>query len=344
MRTSRSAALFLFPVAMFQLLLSPSPADASWTEGGATILSLDELLPRIGGALGGGTLAGSVGTSLPGDTPVLLPLDADPDSPKTIQIALVQSGLALRAQAGGWNVVGASDEPEAARARTRLRTVVSLAPRPNQPDRVTTGGVVLFGEVVAPPYLVEVAGDAVEINGVAVFPVLGADVTPPEPTAVQVDTHDRMDAAVRNYGRNTGALGIAEAKRSLIGELSRLPGVTGAEWLDDENVRITHADGEGQILTLTQDGRDLDPPTTEQQRAAIETQAGSIRAALGDGATVFCGATYLLIDSSLDAAVLRGRIEQILRSGESDLLKIARLQAYTGHRDAAADLLYARAR
>jgi hypothetical protein len=332
---------FFIPLAALTLagFVFPSTASASWTEGEATILTLNELMPRVGGALGG-----LARTNLPGDTPVLLPPDSDLGSPKSIQIALVQSGLALRPQAGGWSIVDASAKSEAERARARLLPVVPLAPRATEPGRIQTGGVVLFGEVVAPPYRVEVSNDAVEINSVAVFPVPGSSATPPEPTKPQVETHDRMDAAVTNYRRNVGSQGPINAKRMLIEELMQMPGVTGAEWTGDDEVRLTRPDGSGEILTFATTGRDADPPTEESLRVALETQAEILRNTLAENATLFCGATYLLGNPAPDAAALRARIEEILQSGDSNALKIARLQAYTGHRDAAADLLYARVR
>ncbi len=326
-------------VSIFLISMFPMTAGASWTEGEATILTLDEVLPRVGALLGG-----SARTTVPGDTPVLLPAGSDIESPKAIQIALAQSGFVLGFSAGGWTIAGASSNGEAVRARTRLRPVASLAPRPMESDVIQSGGLVLFGEVVEPPYRVEIVGEAIEINGVAVFPVPGADVSPPEPTTTQIDTHDRMDAAARNYERNAGTLGSAEAKRILIGELSRLPRVTGAEWLDEETVRLIRPAGDGEIITFARVGREADPPTAEALRAALETEAQLLSRALAENATVFCGATYLLTDSALDAGTLRRRIEEILHSDEPDLLKIARLQVYTGHRDAAADLLFARAR
>jgi len=281
---------------------------------------------------------------LPGDTPVLLPPDSDSDSPKTIQIALVQSGLALRSREGGWDVVEAYAKSENERARTRLQPIVVLRPLATEPDRIQTGGAVIFGEVVPPPYSVEVVNDAIEINGVAVFPVRGPNVAPPKPSKTQTETHNGMDAAVTNYRRNLGTLGSAESKQTLIDDLKRLPGVTGAEWLDGETIRLIRPDGDGEIIRLTQGGREPDPPTAESLREALETQAASLRKALGENATVFCGATYLLTNHAVDAGTLRARIEQVLGSGESNALKIARLQAYTGHRDAAADLLFARVR
>jgi hypothetical protein len=329
------------PVAVVIVLSATVPmvADASWTEGGATILTLDEIMLRLGTALGQ-----AARTTLPGDTPVLLPRDSDIDSPKTIQIALVQSGLALRSQESGWIVVDAYAKSESARARTRLLPIAPQRSLATGPNRIQSGGAVLFGEVIPPPYSVEVVNEVVEVNGVAVFPVSGADVAPPEPTKAQIASHDGMDAAATNYERNLSVRGITQAKQLLIDELSRLPGVTGAEWLDDETVRLIRPGGDGEIITFARTGRDADPPTEDALEETLRIQAEALRDALRENATIFCGATYLLTNATIDAATLRARIEQVLDSGESDALRISRLQAYTGHRDAAADLLFARIR
>jgi len=70
--------------------------------------------------------------------------------------------------------------------------------------------------------------------------------------------------------------------------------------------------------------------------------ADDLAAALAAGHTVVAGATYLLTVDETGAAALRARLDAILAAAEPEALTLARLQARLGHRDAAADLLYAR--
>jgi hypothetical protein len=99
-----------------------------------------------------------------------------------------------------------------------------------------------------------------------------------------------------------------------------------------------------EILSFTEEGRDPDPPTAESRRENLELQADLMRNALRDGATVLGGATYLLTLTEPGAEEFRARVRTITDSAEPMELKIARIQAYTGHREAAIDLLLARTR
>lgn len=317
-------------------LLAVGSSKAAWTEGGCTILSLGELQPMLEAHLGV-----SLQTTIPDGTPLLIPRGLAPESPKALNIALTGSGLALRTDGATTTIVLGHQLTESARALTRLLPAAPVAPGVTDPGAISRGGVAIFGQLLEPPFLVESTPEAVEINGVLVFPSPGPDVEPPQPTAEQTLIHERMSAAREAYAWNRSALGVDEARRRLLDAVAGLPGVGSAEWADDEELVLFREDGIEEVLWFPAETMDFSPPTPADRRAFMGIMAEGIRRSLCADRTVLCGATYLITVDELPAEALRGRLLEIISSTEPENLRLARLQAHTGHRDAAADLLFA---
>jgi hypothetical protein len=88
--------------------------------------------------------------------------------------------------------------------------------------------------------------------------------------------------------------------------------------------------------------RAADPDNAAAASERLESLAASLRRVLREDGTLVVGTSYLGTSTELAAGALRARLESVLGSPEPDLLKIARMQARLGQRNAAADLLYLR--
>jgi hypothetical protein len=199
----------------------------------------------------------------------------------------------------------------------------------------------LFGKLVPPPYRVELSGDVIEINGVVVFPSPGPLSRPPDPSARVTDIFDRMSSARETYTRNRTVLGAEGARAALVVELKQIPGFKQVDWVSDDEVRIIRQDGIEERMSFAE-LRPTDPDNEQAQQAFLQAQAELLRGVLKDNGTILCGATYLIPVQDIPADSFRQKVNGIVTSGEPEALKLARLQVYTGNRDAAADLLFAR--
>lgn len=333
---ARAAFLAVLGLALLGGVLVPA-ASAAWTEGDATILTLDEALPALRAGLDA-----SVTTSLPGDTPVLLPAGADPADVKALRAALVLSGLALTGERGAQAVTRPHAYSDAERAARRRYDVSPQAPGRGADGAIERGGALLYGRLLAPPFRVEAAAGAVLVNGVTIYPSPGPSTPPPAVSAADEEAFALLNAAIEGYHRDRGALGAALARDRCRAALAALPGVTGAAWRGEDEIVMTRADGSEEGITLAPRFREAEPPTPEEVAAHMAATAEDLAAALAAGHTVVAGATYLLTVDEIGAAALRARLEEILAAAEPEALTLVRLQARLGHRDAAADLLYAR--
>ncbi len=317
------------------LLVGALPAQAAWTEGEVTILSLDEFMPLLAANMGL-----KIHTDLPGSTPVILPVGIPRNHPKAVAIALVNSGLGLRQvdKATMEVVVGLGPASEA--AEMRRKDIIPVAPAAKSAGAINKGGAVLYGQIVPPPYQVEVAGDQILINGVVVYPTPGLPGPPPD-KAVH-DLVAGMDRAREIYDREVMDLGEETARFNLQQNMEAVTGIETAEWLDDNRLSLRMSDGDEEILVLRGDGRDTNPPTPADIAANLRQLANDLSETLRQDFTVCAGTTYLTTAPERGATALRNRLREILASGEDENLKLLRLEARTGHRDAAADMLYAR--
>jgi len=333
---ARAACLAVLGLALLGGILVPA-ASAAWTEGDATILTLNEALPALRAGLDA-----SVSTSLPGDTPVLLPAGTDPADIKALRAALVLSGLALAEERGAMAVTRPHTYTDAERAARRHYDVTPQALGRGADGAIERGGALLFGRLLAPPFRVEATAEAVFVNGVAVYPSPGASAPPPAVTAADEEAFALLEAAIEGYHRDRGALGAALARDRCRDAMAALPGVASAAWRSDDEIVLTRADGTEEGVVLTPRPREATPPTPEEVAEHMAATADDLAAALAAGHTVVAGATYLLTVDETGAAALRARLDAILAAAEPEALTLARLQARLGHRDAAADLLYAR--
>ncbi len=311
------------------------PVQAAWTEGEVTILSMSEFLPLLSANMGLNT-----NTDLPGSTPVILPVGIPRNNPKAVAIALVNSGLGLQQvdKATVKVVVGLGPASEAAEMRRKV--IFPVAPAAKSAGAIDKGGALLYGQIVAPPYQVEVAGDQVLINGVAVYPTPG--LPGPAPDKAVNDLVAGMDRAREIYDREVMDLGEKTARFNLQQNMETVTGIETAEWLDDNRLSLRMSDGDEEILVLQGDGRDANPPTPADIAANLRQLAADLSETLRQDFTVCAGTTYLTTAPERGATALRNRLREILASGEDENLKLLRLEARTGHRDAAADMLYAR--
>jgi len=341
MNSTRCFGRARFLVALgFLSLIIPWPrgsaALAAWSEGRHQILALSELLPQLTADLNG-PVRNEMGT----DAAVLLVEGADPDVPQTLRAALLLSGMRLREDRGAWTVVPAQPKPERERALDRAIPVSPVAPAPGTGAAISTGGVAFFGHLMPPPFSVTRSGDVIEINGVPVFPSPGVLTPPPAPSVRVVEIFDRMESARESYLRNRDLLGVERASTELTSELRAIPGFTEVEWIADDEVRILREDGIEERMSFAE-FRPPDPDNSLAQERYLDEQVLLFREILEEEGTLLCGATYLIPVQEIGAGDFRRRVEEVAGSPEEDALKLARIQAYTGNRDAAADLLYAR--
>ncbi len=310
-------------------LAIPLHAGAAWTEAGHSILTLDEALGRLHSETG---IAGR--SALPGDTPVIFPGDPSQLGPKAIQVALVQSGMALRDD-------GEIVRPHALseRMRAERRRIPHFISTPRGQDAIDSGGLVLFGTVHEPPFTVEVSMGEVLINGVSVYPSPGEAAAPPTPSDRQRANHESLEAGVADFASSSRQGDEHGARQRLAASMLERPEILSAEWTGDSDLTLTHRDGSIELITISDEGRDADASASSEDEA-LRGLADGLRRNLEDNFTVLAGASYLLTVNHANAHSFRRRVEEIRNSGESELMKLARLQAWTGQRNAAADLLF----
>ena len=205
---------------------------------------------------------------------------------------------------------------------------------------ITSGGALLYGTMVEPPFRIEVAGGEILLNGVTVYPSPG--IPGPIPDAATVDLFTATSTACDTYRQDLTTRGGVAARRDLRQTLVAHAAIESAEWLDEDRLRLLKNDGSEEILVLHWEARDADPPTEADRQADLVATAEDLRQALRLDFTICAGTTYLLTAPERGATALRDRLREIISSDDDDDLKLLRLQARTGHGDVAADLLYTR--
>jgi hypothetical protein len=332
-RAAQSRTALVLCGMAFGAIASTAPALAAWEENGRTILTVAEVLPMLTAALG--TTAQS---DVKPSTPVLCDADAIGGDSKALQAALLQSGLRFDRLTS--TVRDAHPTSERARAERRLLAAAPFDVSPDDPQGIPTGCVALFGQLVAPPYRLELVRDVIELNGVAIFPVPGEPVPAPQVTEVHVQTHNLLSAAMERYQSRRGTPEEADARNALLADLRAVPGVSEASWLGPDDVSMTR-NGSQEYVTFG-DERESSPGDDAARTEVLNSQLASLRDVLVQDGTLLCGASYLIPVWEPAASAFRPRLEAITRSSEAEALRIARLQAYTLDRAAAADLIFAR--
>jgi len=320
-------AVFPFLILFF---LAPTIAGAAWTEAGSTILTLEEAMASLDSAGGG-----AVRSALPGDTPILMPGDAS--DLKSLKVALLLSGLSLRP---GGEIIQPKGLDE--RSRAERRRLPHFAATPRGGNTIDQGGLVLFGTLHEPPFAVEVVGTEILINGVAVYPSPGPAATPPAPSAEQRSFHEKLETAGAAFAAAAGGNDAQKIREELAATMLDLDGIENAEWTSDQDLQLTHSDGSIEVIAFDHEAREADPDPAASQDEALRSLAEGLRRVLRDNYTVMAGASYLLTVTNSNADAFFQRIREIEDSSDSEALKLARLQAWTGQRNAAADLLFNR--
>lgn len=317
--------------------VAPSPLRAATSEGSVAILELQEVAPSLNVAA-----QSFVELRVPPETPIVWPQGVEPNSTdlKVLASVLLQNGLVLAPDGAAATVRPIDARSERDRARPRLIDVEAAAVPSADPAAIATGAVALFGRLVDPPYRFEIADDAVLVNGVAVFPAPGPQTSGPRATAGDEEVHARLDAALAAYEEDQIREGTAAARARLTQVLTGLPGIAGLDWRG-EALYLRRDDGLEEAFTFDP-VREPAPLGPEERRAFLEEQAEIFAGLLRDGTVLLFGATYMLSADDLPARDFVARVDSVRRSSENDALRIARIQALTHHRDAAADLVFAR--
>lgn len=308
-------------------------AEASWTENEITILSLDEVRVRLDGV--------SLDGSLSGSTPILIPPGWDATHPADLRAVLSLSGVALRRDTDRETLFAPLALIDEAAAAARRRPFAAVPPPLDGPGVVARGAVILHGEFLEPPFQFEVDDAGILVNGVRVFPVPGPNVPPPAPTSEQERSHAAREAAFEVYQQRMAAGDAVTARSELRSRALEIPGVISARWDGDRALILERDNGRQEVLYVGDDLRTPDPPSDEERRASFEDQAASMRRTLLNDRTLLLGATYTLAILEPDAPAFRRRLTAILASSEPRTLKLARIQAYTAHRESATDILLA---
>lgn len=324
--TRRSAAIFIGSL----FLLIPIAAGATWTEAGFTILDLGETLSRLDGSGDH-----SARTVLPTNTPVLFSDEPESISRKALAVALLQSGLAIMPDG---EIIDPHSMDERSRAERRHIPHFSVTPRGG--DTIDMGGLVLFGEIHEPPFAVEVIADEIHINGVAVYPSPGPAALPPVPSSGQKNAHETLEAAGASYALAQGRGEAQRAREELAATMLERPEIEHAEWINDKDLQLSNTDGSIEMITFSDEAREADPDGILAEDKALSALAEGLGQALRDNYTVMVGASYLLTVTNSNAYSFARRVREIRESPDSEALKLARLQAWTGQRNAAADLLF----
>ncbi|MDP6418038.1 MAG: hypothetical protein QF492_02050 [Candidatus Krumholzibacteria bacterium] len=321
---------------MIATLLLPASVGAAWTEGDDRILSLDEAMVELGG-----DRSVSLRSSLPGDTPIVL-MDGDGNSiqgSKALAVALVQSGLSLRADG---DIVSSHAFTERERAERRRYPQFSIAPSARADDAINAGGAVLYGKTYAPPFRIEVIQGEIRLNQVTIYPAPGPSAAAPKATAAQIEAHQRNEALFAAYDAEKNARGAQAAREAVSAGIASDSRFQSSRWLDDGSLTVVMPDGTEETFRFDVEQREPDANNDSVMAEHLKSLADDLRAALERDYTVVAGASYVTTTSSMDAGSLRRRVDEILYSAEPEALKLARLHVITGHREAAADLLYLR--
>ena len=327
----RATVLLFLGVILF---VSSAPrADGAWIENDIQILSLSEVRSRLSGT--------AIESSLSETTPVLVPPGWDATHPADLRAILSLSGLALRREASGETVFAPHDLIDETGAATRRRPVSPTPPPADADGAIVRGAVILHGEFFEPPFHVLSNDAGIRINGVAVFPVPGPNVPPPVPTAAQEQSHAAREAAFEAYRETMAEGDPISARTQLRAHALTIPDVRSARWDGDQALILERENGTEEVIYVGDDFRSPDPPSAEDMRAAFDAQAESMRQILRDDRTLLLGATYTLAILEPDAPRFELRLEEIMASGEDGALKLARIQAYTAHRESATDIFLA---
>jgi len=317
--------------------LVPSSLPAATVEGNVTIYELQEVAPSLAVAT-----QAIVELNAPPETPIVWPRGVEPASTdlKVLASVLLQNGLVLTLDGAAATVRPFDGRDERDRARPRLLDVEATPVPPSDPAAIATGAVAVFGRLVDPPYRFDVVGDAVLVNGLEVFPSPGPQTPAPLATASDQEAHARLDAALSAYDADRIRIGTEAARARLAGGLAGVPGIAGHEWRG-EALYLRRDDGLEEAFTFDP-VREPAPLGPEERRAFLEEQAEIFAGLLRDGTVMLFGATYVLAADDIPASEFVARVSAVRRSSENDRLRIARIQALTHHRDAAADLVFAR--
>lgn len=315
-------------------LFSIASLAASATEAGRTIVPLHELIPQLER-----DLSGPVTSDAPSDSPILLSVDEEGDWPGALRTALIQSGLTLRAAGEQWRVEPIWSESEETRSTRRQWSFSPIPPPLGESNVIATGSVIAFGREIAAPYRVMVEEDQVLINGVPVFPTPGEPSPPPIPSDEATSEFQFLNNALALYSSDLTSFGSATARENFAARFRSRRGIQAAEWTGDSDLRLEQADGTVKVISIDPETKSGPPMTAAQWREFLEIQAENIRTELREDRLVLCGSTYFSTIDTPSAQFLT-RVREIRAGKENDALRIARLQAWTGHRDAAADLLY----
>jgi hypothetical protein len=178
------------------------------------------------------------------------------------------------------------------------------------------------------------------INGVSIYPSPGDAATPPTPSEEQISAHSRLESAGADFAQNRDQGELQEAQQNLAELMLERPEIEAARWINEQELQLVHRDGSIEMIIITDEGREPDDDRVSAENEALENMATGLRRTLTENYTVMAGATYLLTVTHANAHSFRERIEELRTSTESEAMKLARLQAWTGQRNAAADLLY----
>jgi hypothetical protein len=307
---------------------------ASTVEAGRTIVSLHDLIPQLERELSGPVIG-----TVPSESPVLLSVDEEGDWPDALRASLIQSGLTLRAEGGQWRVELIWSESEESRSTRRQFSISPVPLSLEDGDVISTGSVVAFGREIAPPYRITVDQDQVSINGVPVFPTPGDPSLLAAPTDENVSEFQFWNDALTAYSFDLATFGSATARENLTDRFRDRPEVRTAEWRGASELRLERIDGTVRVISIDPETKSGPPPTAAESREFLELHAENMRSILQSDHVLLCGATYFSTVDEPSGPFLE-RVREIRSAGESDAMRIARLQAWTGHRDAAADLLY----
>lgn len=320
--------------ALLLVVAIPTTGLAEWREADCTIMTLAELNSQLSAAT-----TGDVSINVSQETPVIFPPGFDPTVPADVLAALPLSGLAAKREGADIQVRAPRPLVDHIGVTDRAYPASIATIDTGNPAAIGSGVVSLYGRLIEGPFLIESDINGVTLNGVRVLPVPGPRTPPPSPTVAQRDLHSGLKTAMDQYKLDMVNLSADEARQRYITSLESLPDVRSAEWTSDDLVMLERQNGRKQYISFDPAFDRGDPPTPDEWRAYHEMEAENFRRMLRADRAVLFGATYILPVSMLDGPSFKRRVLEIRVSSEDESLKLARIQAYTARRDAAADLL-----
>jgi len=191
---------------------------------------------------------------------------------------------------------------------------------------ITNGFLILYGQVVDPPYLFNISNDTLYLNAVQIDPPLMPPwrYKPAPPVTPRARQISDLAARIRaKFKRIKEARGKGEPRASLIQHIKdKEYDVLTAEWIDPETLHLVLRSGEEFSIGFHEVEK-VDYSAVREE--ILRETKRRYEASLSSGALIVIGYGPVLIVPAGYVPVVRARIQEALRKGSREQLRKALL-------------------